>query len=174
MSMPAILFICTGNIFRSVVAEYALKALVGPQSEYTISSAGIEADPARVDPPPPFISEHVRAKDADLSRHVQRRLTRELLERADLPVAMGLGHREFTRQCFRRDIRLFNEICYGRAEPVLDIHEAVLDWSENLEAARSHAHFVIDYIWGAMPHFLKQVASRPEIWYEAKALPPRP
>ncbi len=169
--MPAILFICTGNTFRSVVAEYALKALVGPQSEYTISSAGIEAHPARVNA---LISEHVRAKGADLSRHVQRRLTRELLERADLPVAMGLDHREFVRQRFRRDIWLFNEICYGRAEPVLDIHEAVPDRSENLEAARSHAHFVIDYIWGTMAHFLKQVASRPEIWYEAKALPPRP
>ncbi len=156
------------------MAEYALKALVGPQAEYTISSAGIEAHSARVGPLPPSISEPVRAKGADLSRHVQRRLTRELLERADLPVAMGLGHREFVRQRYRRDILLFNEICYRRAEPVLDIHEAVPDWSENLEAARSHAHFVIDYIWGAMPHFLKQVASRPEIWYEAKALPPRP
>jgi hypothetical protein len=31
-TMPSILFVCTGNILRSLIAEYALKARLDPHS----------------------------------------------------------------------------------------------------------------------------------------------
>jgi protein-tyrosine phosphatase len=41
--MPSILFVCTGNIFRSLTAEYALKAMLDPRSPIHVSSAGTVA-----------------------------------------------------------------------------------------------------------------------------------
>ena len=153
--MNSILFICTGNIFRSMVAEYALKARLGDESVCVVGSAGIEAKLQRVHP---VLQDRLLKKGADPSAHVQRRLTGELLDHADFAVAMGLDHREFIRRNFRREALLFNQVCYQREEPVLDICEAVPDWETNLEAARDHAFWVVDYIWDAMPRFIEALA----------------
>lgn len=158
-SMPAspvksILFICTGNIFRSLVAEYALKARLGPGFGYLVGSAGIEAVPQAM---PPLICDRLRERGADPSSHVQRKLTRGLLDRADLAVAMGVDHRDFIRRHFDREALLFNQVCYQKEESVLDIHEAIPDWPTNLEAARDYALSVVDYIWEAMPAFLARI-----------------
>lgn len=154
ITMKSILFICTGNIFRSMVAEYALKALLGARSVYVVGSAGIEALPNQIHP---VIRNRLLEKGVDPSHHAQRKLTRELLEAFQIPVAMGLDHREFIRQQFARDVLLFNQICYQREQSVLDVHEAIPDWQENLEAARHYAVSVVDYIWEAMPAFLARL-----------------
>jgi protein-tyrosine-phosphatase len=154
--MKTILFVCTGNIFRSMVAEYALKAFLMADSDYAAASAGIEAFPQ---PMPSLIQEGLRKKGIDPAKHVQRKLTQEILDGAHLPVAMGLDHRDFIRRQFNRDVRLFNEICFLECAPVLDIHEAVPDWETNLVLARAHVLSVIDHIWGAMPMFLEKVRS---------------
>src|SRR5918996_4551604 len=144
--MKSILFICTGNIFRSMVAEYALKALVEADSGYVVGSAGIEALPQTVHP---FIRDYLLTKGVDLSPHVQRKLTQALLDRTHVPVAMGADHRDFIRTQFNREVRLFNDICFGRPDPVLDVHEAVPNWQVNLEASRDHVVSVIESIWCA-------------------------
>jgi protein-tyrosine-phosphatase len=149
--MPSILFICSGNIFRSMVAEYALKSLLGPTSPYIVGSAGIEALPAAIHP---VIAGHLLTKGSDPSKHVQRKLSQELLNEVTLPVAMGLNHSDFIRQHFNRDVRLFNEICFQKREPILDLHEAIPDWQLNLVASRDYVISVIDYIWSTMPIFL--------------------
>lgn len=152
--MKSILFICTGNVFRSLVAEYALKALLGAESGYTVGSAGIDAIPQPVHP---LVRDRLLEKGADPSPHVPRELTRELLHGSDVPVAMGLDHREFIRKHFHRDVLLFNQICYQKEEPILDVHEAMPNLPASPEAARNYIVSVIDYIWNAMPAFLAQM-----------------
>jgi protein-tyrosine phosphatase len=149
--MTSILFICSGNIFRSMVAEYALKSLLGPSSPYIVGSAGIEALSATIHP---LILDRLLMKGSDPSNHVQRKLTQDLLDKVTLPVAMGLNHHEFIRQHFNRDVRLFNEVCFQTREPILDLHEAIPDWQRNLDAAHEYVISVIDYIWDTMPIFL--------------------
>ncbi len=152
-----ILFICTGNIFRSMVAEYAVKAHLRHDSRYVIGSAGIEVMTPAPQSVHPFIRDYLKAKGVDLSQHVQRRLTQALLDSADLPVAMGLDHREFIRRQFHREVFLFNEICFQKPDPILDLHEAVPDWHTNLRASRDYVVSVIDHIWRAMPAFLAKL-----------------
>lgn len=152
--MKSVLFICTGNVFRSMVAEYALKARLGPESGIVVGSAGTEAHSAELHP---LIRDRLVAKGADPSKHVQRKLTHELLEGTDVPVAMGLDHREFIRRRFRREVRLFNEICFARMESVLDVHEAIPDWERNQDVALRYAYSVIDYIWDATPALLARL-----------------
>jgi Protein-tyrosine-phosphatase len=43
-NLQSVLFVCTGNIFRSVTAEYALKARLGLDTSHVISSAGIDRE----------------------------------------------------------------------------------------------------------------------------------
>jgi protein-tyrosine phosphatase len=149
--MKSILFICTGNIFRSLTAEYALKTVLGSQRVYVVGSAGTEAQPAELHP---LVRDRLLLKGADPTQHLQRKLTKELLWTADLPVAMGLNHREFIKREFGQDVLLFNQICYERDEPVLDINEAIEDWQVKPEACLEYAISIIDYIWDAMPAFL--------------------
>ena len=150
----SILFICTGNVFRSVTAEYALKARLGPEMRLIVGSAGIEARPQSLHP---MIIEYLRAKGADPSAHVQRKLTRELLESVDLAVAMGLDHREFIREQFGRNVPLFNQVCFEREEPVLDVHEVMPDWASDMDAARAYVQSVVDHIWEATPVLLARL-----------------
>lgn len=161
--MTSILFICSGNIFRSMVAEYALKSLLGPSSPYLVGSAGTEAFPQPVHP---LIRGRLLAKGSDPSQHVQRKLTRELLDEVTLPVAMGLNHHEFIRQNFNRDVLLFNEICFQKREPILDLHEALPDWQVNLDASRDYVLSVIEYIWSTMPIFLASLPERERPWQD--------
>jgi len=144
----SILFVCTGNVFRSMVAEYAVRAQIRGHHQYLIESAGIEAKPQTVHP---IIRARLIQKGADPSAHVQRTLTRELVERIDLIIAMGENHRAFVQQHFGLTAPLFNEVSFGQAAPILDLHEALPDWEKDLPRARDYVESVIDHIWDAAP-----------------------
>jgi protein-tyrosine phosphatase len=153
-----ILFVCTGNIFRSLVAEYAVRAQLGTRAPYLVQSAGIEAKPQTIHP---VIRSRLTQKGADPSGHVQRKLTQEVIEQVDLVIAMGQDHREFIQQRFGCKVPLFNEVSFGRATPILDLHEALPNWEQDLERARDYVESVVDHIWDAapalvarLPHFL--------------------
>jgi protein-tyrosine phosphatase len=149
--MASILFVCTGNVFRSLVAEYAFRAQLEPPCPHRVASAGIEAVPQAV---APGVRDRLLEKGVDCGGHVQRRLTPPMLAEADLVVAMGLDHRAFIRRVFGREVPLFNEVCFRREEPVLDLHEAVPDWSRDPDAGRRYVLRVVDYVWEAMPTFI--------------------
>lgn len=147
----SILFICTGNVFRSVVAEHALKALLQSNNSYTIGSAGIEATPQEIHP---FIREQLRLKGCEITTHRPRKLTQDLLDETTLPVVMGVDHQVFIRRTFQRDVMLFNEICFRESRPILDLHEALPEWQSDLRASRDYVLSVIDHIFTAMPAFM--------------------
>jgi protein-tyrosine phosphatase len=140
----SILFVCTGNILRSVVAEHATKLQQGSNHLYSVGSAGIEAKPQTIHP---WIQHYLWKKGVDLSQHVQRKLTRELLEETDLVLAMSRDHQTFIRQEFGIGVPLFRQICAGRDEPILDLHEVHPNWEQDLSLARTYVSSVIDMIW---------------------------
>ncbi len=152
--MTTILFVCTGNIFRSLTAEYALRAQLPPSHPYRVRSAGIEAHPESV---APTVRDRLLARGVDCRDHVQRRLTHAVLAEADLVVAMGLDHRAFIRRVFSREAPLFHEICFRREEGVLDLHEALPDWSRDPEASQRYMVRTVDHIWKAMPAFIARL-----------------
>jgi protein-tyrosine-phosphatase len=138
-----------------MVAEYALRAQIGSQDHYLVESAGTEAKLQTIHP---VIRARLIQKGADPSAHIQRKLTREMIGRIDLIVAMGQDHREFIQQQFGRTVPLFDEVSFGRKTPILDLDEALPDWEHNLERARDYVESVVDHIWDAapalVPHFL--------------------
>ncbi len=152
--IQSVLFVCTGNIFRSVTAEYALKIRLGANMSRVVSSAGIEAKPQLVHA---WVQTRLREKGADVTTHVQRQLTRELVEATDLVIAMGRNHQVFVREQFGRDVPLFNQVCLGHDEPILDLHEVLPDWETDPERARVYVWSVIDVIWATAPALLPRL-----------------
>jgi protein-tyrosine phosphatase len=150
----SILFVCTGNIFRSVSAEYASKYHLGAASTLRIASAGTRADQGEGHR---RIHEYLRRKGAYSFAHRPRRVTAELLADYELVVAMGEDHRAHLKSEFGRDSVLFNELCYGLSTPVLDLHEAIEDWLTNERAAWDYIHRTIDYLWDASAHLLARL-----------------
>ena len=150
-NFQSVLFVCTGNIFRSVTAEYALKARLGPDTSRVISSAGIDVKPQSMHV---WVQTRLREKGADLSTHVPRQLTKELVESADLVIAMGRNHQIFIREQFGRDVPLFNQVCLNHDQPILDLHEVIPDCETDPEQAHAYVCSVIDIIWTTVPTLL--------------------
>ena len=153
-NLQSVLFVCTGNIFRSVTAEYALKAHLGPDTSHVISSAGIDVKPQSMHA---WVQARLREKGADLALHIPRQLTRELVEGADLVIAMGRNHQLFVREQFGRDVPLFNQVCLGHDQPILDLHEVMPDWESDHDRAAAYVCSVIDIIWATAPALLSRL-----------------
>ena len=90
--MPTLIFICTGNICRSPMAEYLLRGLMGEDSEWTIESAGLLAANGV---PASQAAIEVLAEDEgiDLQAHRSRMLTPEMVAYADMLVCMSPSHK---------------------------------------------------------------------------------
>jgi protein-tyrosine phosphatase len=150
----SILFVCTANIFRSMAAEYALRAQLAEQSTYRVGSAGIDAKPGAIHP---VIANRLIAKGANPSAHIPRALTKQLVKQSDIIIAMGLGHREFIQKRFGLKVPLFNEVSFGKETPILDLHEAIPDWERDIDEARTYVESVIDHIWEAVPELMTRL-----------------
>jgi protein-tyrosine phosphatase len=131
--MPSILFVCTGNVFRSMTAEYALKARLDPRSPIRVSSAGTVAFPQAMHPD---VRTYLAQRGMDPSHHQPRKVSAELLHATDLVIAMSTGHQAFLFDTFQHRAPLFHEVCHGRSEPLLDVWEAIPTWETDLDAAR--------------------------------------
>jgi protein-tyrosine phosphatase len=93
--MSGILVVCTGNICRSPMAEGFLRAALverlgeGAPVVSSAGTAGWDGSGA--------MTESIRSAEergADIRTHLARRLTREMLDDADLIVCMAADHRE--------------------------------------------------------------------------------
>lgn len=87
-----ILFVCTGNLCRSVIGEGILKKKLADRKidSVTVSSAGTFALNAR--PAADLAVRVASERGVDLSGHRTRHVTRELLESADMVICAETDH----------------------------------------------------------------------------------
>jgi protein-tyrosine phosphatase len=137
-----------------MTAEYALKAALGVEAIYKVSSAGTQAEFQEM---APYIKVRLSQRGLDPIKHQQRRVTADILNGSDLVVAMGLDHRAYLKEQFGRQAWLFNQICFGKEEPILDIWEAVPNYQHDHRARIAYGTAVVDYICEAIPDFIKNV-----------------
>lgn len=142
-----ILFVCTGNVFRSLTAEFAARAAalaVVPDLKLEFSSAGLRGRPEKK--MHPDVLERAAYWNIDASTHTSRKLTQELVDEADLVVAMDSRHQEFIRENFGREATLYLEIAEGRSEDLLDVPDVIDDHHSKPDATRSFIYGTMDRI----------------------------
>jgi protein-tyrosine-phosphatase len=152
--MKRVLFVCTGNIFRSLTAERGLRhALVG-REDILVSSAGTVDYPHVV---APNVREYLLSKGFDVSRHQRRTLTQTILRESHLVIAMSVDHRDYLRSRFGHSAPLFLEACGETGDALPDIEEAVLDYTTNPAAVEAHVRATIDRILSLAPRLAARI-----------------
>ncbi len=149
-----ILFVCTGNIFRSLTAEYALRRELGAQSDLVIASAGTDDFPHVVRA---NVRDYLLAKGLDVRAHQRRTLTREVLAPAERVIAMSTDHQRVLQERFGRRVPVFLEACGGACEALPDIEEVVLDYRTNAAAVDAHVRKTIDIIIELTPRLARSL-----------------
>ena len=148
-----ILFVCTGNVFRSLTAERALRASLGLSSHLTVASAGTADIPCVVHP---FVSEYLLAKGFDVRQHRRRTLTATMLDGSTV-IAMSTEHLSALAERFDfHDAVLFTEACGLAPEPLPDLDEAVPDYETNRVGTEAHLRKIIDRIFELTPALAKR------------------
>ena len=84
------MFICTGNVCRSPMAEALFRRAVNGRGDFRVLSAGLGAMDGQ--PPTPHSVTAMRELGVDISGQRSRALTTELLRQADFVFGMTRGH----------------------------------------------------------------------------------
>lgn len=91
--MKKVLFVCTGNTCRSPMAEGLFRKIAGEKDiKFEILSAGIFAREGMNASSEAVIA--AAEKGVNLSKHVSRSITKEILKDADLILTMTKGHKQ--------------------------------------------------------------------------------
>lgn len=125
MTPKHILFVCTGNICRSATAEALARRRLADAGlrGIEVSSAGVAAEPGR--PCPEETIEALSKRGVDARAHGARLLTPELVDWADLILAMTDGHQMSVALRYPRavgKVKLFKS-CAGLAGNVEDPYD---------------------------------------------------
>jgi len=95
-----ILFVCTGNVCRSVIAEKLLKKILAEEkiNGIAVRSVGIAANPQyRIYG---YLAEVMTEAGIDFSDHKSTQISTEDISWADLILVMEKGHRDFLKNNF--------------------------------------------------------------------------
>jgi protein-tyrosine phosphatase len=152
--MKRVLFVCTGNIFRSLTAEYALRRALAGRADVHVSSAGTVDYPHVVRP---GVRRYLLEQGFDVSLHQRRTLSEAILDESQLAIAMSLDHQAFIERRFGRRVPLFLEACGEPGEALPDIEEAVLDYLSNPAAVDAHMRSTIDRILALTPRLAQRL-----------------
>lgn len=152
-----ILFVCKGNIFRSMSAEYLTKKYleeIGMEA-INVSSTGTEANPQ---PAHPTTIARLNYYGCNPNNHIQRKISKEILEQQDLIVCMGNNHREVVEN-MGFDCMLFNEIAFDTSTDVPDIEEFLAPGYTEQQKS-DYIIKTIDYLHNAIPLLIEHIIQK--------------
>jgi len=129
--MKKILFVCSGNVFRSMSAEYCLEKILKQKKNrsWQVMSAGITAKPQLIHPQTRLTLAKLGITDV---RHKQHKLHKKMLLDAHVVIGMAQNHLDFMKQKFNfTKALLFNQVALGKKISIWDIEDTVKDYKTN-------------------------------------------
>ncbi len=155
MSVTKILFVCTGNIFRSMTADFALNRLLAPHDRFEVSSAGTADQPkltVRND-----VANYLKTKGLDVSGHRRRTISHETVQQSDIIIAMNEDHQKTLSDRFGCTCPLFIEACGKSPAPMPDVDDLFPEGDYFTPEAVAHVKSTIDTIVDLSPTLLAQL-----------------
>ncbi len=150
-----IIFICTGNVFRSYSSDLLMNKFIKDNDikNIKISSAGTHNGVIVFKETFQKLSEMGTKPEFKYGTQVNK----ELLLKQDLIICMTKVHQDFIKE-LGFDSLLFNEVAYGKKEDLLDEHEFGLIHGFDFEI-KDYIIETIDYINKAIPFIIKNLES---------------
>ncbi len=140
-----ILFVCTGNLCRSVLAEQMLRKRLEaePGLKIEVKSAGVAAFPDYA--PPDEILEILKGLGIDAGGHLSQPLTRDLVLWADLILTMEAGHQMVAARQFPRAVGKVHVLkSFAKADGERDIADPMGQSKEVYETSAKEISKAID------------------------------
>lgn len=152
-----IVFVCNGNRFRSMSAQFLVAQAIERSGidTYEITSAGLLVD-GQKEVHPETVS-YLTRLGIDITHHIQRRATPEILDSADVIIAMAEDQLTRLQEFGYKNIYLFNELAFGSHSSILDIEDCVENYHTDREAVATYIDSVIDHIQEGTPHLLEKL-----------------
>lgn len=121
--MYSVLFVCTGNQFRSPIAAEAFREqlLRDGRGRWAVSSAGTWTSTGRRSPREAL--QAARSLGLNIEDHTTRMLDQSMLEDADVVLVMETGHKESIQVEFpfaRRKVHLLTQVVEGVSYDIPD------------------------------------------------------
>jgi protein-tyrosine phosphatase len=138
-----------------MVAEFAMKSATGNSLTMSFNSAGTHGYPGH--PIRQDVLKRLKHHGIDASRHQSRFLTQDIINKADVVVAMSTDHQKFIKNKFNKDSVLFLEITEGQKKAFPDLWEVVPDYQKNKKASEQYVNLAIDKIIGSGTKFISQL-----------------
>ncbi len=155
LPMTNIIFICTGNIFRSLTAEFSLRRYLGPNSDVHISSAGTADLPdlsVRDD-----VSEYLLSKGLNVRQHQRRTLTDKMIAQANIVIPMNNDHQVYLNKKYTSYFPLFTERSGQNPKALPDVDDLFAPEDYYSSEAQNHIYRTIDTIIKLTPDLAKNL-----------------
>jgi protein-tyrosine-phosphatase len=155
MKKIKILFVCSGNVFRSMSAKYCVENYCKQKGikDIFFDSAGISVSNDKKQSIREEVLEELFKKGIDVRQHKAKNVSEVNLKSYDLIVSMGYNHKKYIKENFNIDSILFNKVCYNVNYPVYDNNEILTD-AKGFRGALYDIE-IVKYIYKSAPYFLK-------------------
>lgn len=146
-----IVFLCTDNIGRSVIAEYCLKDYLKKvgREDIGVSSVGTDADSDLTGYSMAHFDE-LKKLGIDASEHKRTQITKEIAENADLIIAMDTSHQQYVLEKFGIKAPLYNELYKNKATSIICSAMGYDNMDQNMRE-------LVHYLYNSMPDLLKKL-----------------
>lgn len=150
------LYVCTGNVFRSLSAERFARAYATPNI-WEFQSAGLRGRSDKQVHPETIRS--LKGFGINPDDHVSKPLTPELIRWADIVIAMDQTHQYDIIKQYKRRAPLYDDICGEPSLGILDLPDIFEDGANhsNLDDIRQFIDDTIAGLNAITPSFLERL-----------------
>lgn len=152
-----VLFVCTGNVFRSVIAEYCLKNYLRKKKikNIIVGSAGVGIEVSKSGKMNSYVVQRLKGLGFHIN-HKQKKLTGEMLKDSDVVIAMHKEHKDFIEKNYGLYVPLFNEIALDRNVSVSDI-DSISEGPNREKIVHKHINETVNHVYQNTPKILNYI-----------------